>query len=100
VASLAVAEATGNARKWQDDDEAAGIFAHARDKLGSGAFRPCYAVSDSPADTIVDIAATIGAERLILGTTRRTTLVNVLHGNIIRRIARLLPEQIDLLVYA
>jgi amino acid transporter/nucleotide-binding universal stress UspA family protein len=88
------------ARKWQDDDEAARIFAYAKDKLGGGAFRACYAVSDSPADTIVDIAATIGAERLILGTTRRSVLLNVLRGNIIRRVARLLPEQIDLLVYA
>ena len=88
------------ARKWQDDDEAARIFAYAKGKLGGQAFRPCYAVSDSPADTIVDIAATIGAERLILGTKRRSVLLNVLRGNIIRRIARLLPEQIDLLVYA
>jgi amino acid transporter/nucleotide-binding universal stress UspA family protein len=88
------------ARKWQDDDEAARIFAYAKDKLGGGALRACYAVSDSPADTIVDIAATIGAERLILGTQRRSVLLNVLRGNIIRRVARLLPEQIDLLVYA
>jgi amino acid transporter/nucleotide-binding universal stress UspA family protein len=87
-------------RKWHDDEEATRIFAYARDKLGSGAFRPCYAVSDSPADTIVDIAATIGAEQLILGTTRRSALVNVLRGNIIRRVAKLLPEQIGLLVYA
>jgi porphobilinogen deaminase len=48
----------------------------------------------------VDIAATIGAERLILGATRRSALVNVLRGNIIRRIAKLLPEQIDLELYA
>ena len=88
------------ARKWQDDDEAARIFAYAKEKLGSQAFRPCYAVSDSPADTIVDIAATIGAERLILGTKRRSVLLDVLRGNIIRQVARLLPEQIDLLVYA
>jgi nucleotide-binding universal stress UspA family protein len=88
------------ARKWQDDDEAAQIFAYAKEKLGAQAFRPCYAVSDSPADTIVDIAATIGAERLILGTKRRSVLLNVLRGNIIRQVARLLPEQIDLLVYA
>lgn len=88
------------ARKWQDDDEAAQIFTYARNKLGSQAFRPCYAVSDSPADTIVDIAATIGAERLILGTKRRGVLLDVLRGNIIRQVARQLPEQIDLLVYA
>jgi amino acid transporter/nucleotide-binding universal stress UspA family protein len=87
-------------RRWQEDDEAAAIFAYAKEKLGGGAFRPCYAVSDSPADTIVDIAATIGAERLILGTKRRSVLLDVLRGNIIRQVARLLPEQIDLVVYA
>ncbi|MBI5397456.1 MAG: universal stress protein [Verrucomicrobia bacterium] len=92
--------AEDHARKWQDDEEASQVFVHAKSRLGSGGFCPCYAVSDSPADTIVDIAATIGAERLILGTTRRGALVNVLRGNIIRRIAKLLPEQIDLLVYA
>jgi amino acid transporter/nucleotide-binding universal stress UspA family protein len=87
-------------RKWQDDSDAAHIFAYTKGKLGIHAFRPCYAVSDSPADTIVDIAATIGAERLILGTTRRSGLLNVLRGNIISQIAKSLPEQIDLLVYA
>ena len=44
--------------------------------------------------------ATLGISRLILGTPRRTALVNILRGNIIREVAKLLPEDIDLLVYA
>jgi hypothetical protein len=41
---------------------------------------PCYAVSDSAADKIVDIAATVGAFYLILGAPERNMLVNVLRG--------------------
>jgi hypothetical protein len=57
-------------------------------------------VSDSPADTIVDIAATIGASYLIVGAPQRSYLINLLRGNIIRNISALLPEDIHLLVYA
>ncbi len=49
---------------------------------------------------IVDLAATIGAGRLILGTPQRNTLLNLLRGNIIRQVSTLLPENIHLLVYA
>ena len=61
---------------------------------------PGYAVSDSPADTIVDFAATIGASRLMLGAPSRSGLVNLLRGNIIRQVSDLLPDDIHLLVYA
>jgi amino acid transporter/nucleotide-binding universal stress UspA family protein len=87
-------------RKWQDDPEAVAIFNHTKAKLGQHPFRPCYTVSDSVADTIVEVAATIGASRLILGTPHRASVVNFLRGNIIRRVAQLLPEQIHLLVRA
>ena len=87
-------------RKWEDDDEASSIFAYAKNKLGNHRFLPCYAVSDSPAHTIVDIAATIGAARLIVGTSQRSALISFLRGDIIREISRILPEEIHLLVYA
>ena len=61
---------------------------------------PCYAVSESPADTIVDIAATVGASRLILGAPQRNALINMLRGNIVRYVADTLPEDIHMLVYA
>ena len=60
---------------------------------------PCYAVSDSAADTIVDIAATVGASYLILGAPQRSIIINLLRGNIIRNISSILPEEIPLLVY-
>ncbi|MBV8141283.1 MAG: amino acid permease [Verrucomicrobia bacterium] len=87
-------------RKWSDDDEAKAIFVYAKDKAEGHTLLPCYAVSDSAADTIVDIAATVGASYLILGAPERNMIVNLLRGNIIRNISSLLPEEIHLLVYA
>jgi len=87
-------------RKWQEDPEAREVFGAAKEKAGD--FLPlfCYAVSPSAAETIVDVAATLGAARLILGAPRRHALINMLRGNIIREVSNLLPEEIDLLVYA
>jgi amino acid transporter/nucleotide-binding universal stress UspA family protein len=87
-------------RKWKEDDEARAIFTYAKDKASGHTLLPAYAISDSPADTIVDIAATVGASYLIVGAPQRNALVNLLRGNIIRNISSILPEEIHLLVYA
>ena len=87
-------------RKWMEDPEAREIFAYASEKADGHTVLPCYAVSDSPADTSVDIAATVGSSRLILGAPHRSALLSLLRGNIIRQVAHLLPEDIHLLVYA
>ncbi|MEP6808712.1 MAG: universal stress protein [Chthoniobacterales bacterium] len=87
-------------RKWQEDEEARAIFAYAKEQAGDQPPLFCYAVSESAAETIVDIAATLGAARLILGAPGRNALINILRGNIIREVSSLLPEDIDLLVYA
>ena len=87
-------------RKWADDDEAYKIFQYAADHADGHTVLPCYAISESPADTIVDIAATVGASRLILGAPQRNALVIMLRGNIIRQVSDTLPEDIHLLVYA
>jgi nucleotide-binding universal stress UspA family protein len=87
-------------RKWADDDEAFKIFEYAAEHADGHTVLPCYAVSESPADTIVDIAATVGASRLILGAPQRNALLNMLRGNIIRRVSESLPEDIHMLVYA
>src|SRR5947208_3674083 len=87
-------------RKWQEDPEAAEIFAAAKEQAGDRPPLFCYAVSESAAEAIADIAATLGASRLILGAPRRNALVNILRGNLVREVSDLLPEEIDLLVYA
>ncbi|HXX41007.1 MAG TPA: universal stress protein [Chthoniobacterales bacterium] len=87
-------------RKWQDDPEASAVFADAQEKASDDKPLLCYAVSPSAAETIVDIAATLGASRVILGAPRRHALIKLLRGNVIREVSTLLPEEIDLLVYA
>jgi amino acid transporter/nucleotide-binding universal stress UspA family protein len=87
-------------RKWQDDEEASRVFNEAKEKAGDQPPLFAYAVSPSAAETIVDIAATLGASRLILGAPQRNALINLLRGNVIREVSNSLPEEIDLLVYA
>jgi len=87
-------------RKWQDDEEASRIFNEAKEKAGDHPPLFAYAVSPSAAETIVDLAATLGASRLILGAPQRNALINLLRGNVIREVSNSLPEEIDLLVYA
>lgn len=87
-------------RKWQEDEEASQIFTEAAQKAGEHKPLFAYAVSPSAAETIVDVAATLGASRLILGAPKRNALINLLRGNVIRQVASSLPEEIDLLVYA
>ncbi len=88
-------------RKWMDDEEAGAIFQYAKERAeGKATMLPCYAVSDSAAGTIVDLAATVGASRLILGAPHRSAVVSLLRGNIVRDVSDLLPEDIELLVFA
>jgi amino acid transporter/nucleotide-binding universal stress UspA family protein len=87
-------------RKWPEDAEASAIFGAAKQQATDVTPLFCYAVSPSAAETIVDIAATIGASRLILGAPKRNALINLLRGNVIREVSNLLPDEIDLLVYA
>lgn len=87
-------------RKWEEDEEASRIFNEAKRKAGDRPPLFAYAVSPSAAETIVDLAATLGASRLILGAPQRNALINLLRGNVIREVSSSLPEEIDLLVYA
>jgi amino acid transporter/nucleotide-binding universal stress UspA family protein len=100
VRPLPVLTEQDSKRKWQDDEQAREVFLAAKSKAGGHPVFPCYAVSDSVADTIVDITATMGASYLILGAPERKGLAQLLRGNIIRQISDNLPDDIHLLVYA
>jgi amino acid transporter/nucleotide-binding universal stress UspA family protein len=87
--------------KWQDDPEANAILSLML-KLGherNVPVMPVYAVSDDPAATILDLAATIGIDFLMLGTSHRLTLTNLLRGNVVVNIADQLPDSIRLVIY-
>ncbi len=75
-------------------------FTVAKQKAGDQPPLFCYAVSPSAAETIVDVAATLGASRLILGAPQRNALINFFAATSSAKSPILLPEEIDLLVYA
>jgi nucleotide-binding universal stress UspA family protein len=60
---------------------------------------PLYTISNAPDAVILDQAATLGVDYLILGATARHRMVRLLKGDLIARIAEKLPEEIKLLIY-
>jgi len=93
---------TGRGRpKWQDDPQAAAIMSLV---MKAGADRcvdvmPIYAVSDNPAGIILDLAATLGIDYLMLGSSHRMSMTKILKGNVIAQVAAGLPEDIRLIIY-
>jgi nucleotide-binding universal stress UspA family protein/L-asparagine transporter-like permease len=83
---------------WQDDPDAKVLFTRLETEARGLKVNKLYSVSDSPADTIIDIAATFGVDSVVLGGSRRATLVNLLKGNVVARVAANLPESMHLIV--
>ena len=83
---------------WQDDPDARVLFTRIEAEARGLKVNKLYSVSDSPADTIIDIAATFGIDSVVLGGSRRATLVNLLKGNVVARVAANLPESMHLIV--
>jgi amino acid transporter/nucleotide-binding universal stress UspA family protein len=87
--------------KWEDDPEANAIMASVT-KLGQErgvSVVPLYAVSQDAAATIVDLAATMGVDYLVLGASQRTAMTKLLRGSVATNIAQHLPESIQLLIF-
>jgi nucleotide-binding universal stress UspA family protein len=87
--------------KWQDDPEASKIMCN---MLELGRERgvtviPLYSVSEDPAGTILDLSATLGIDILLLGVPHRSTLAQLFKGDVATRVARDLPENIQLLIH-
>jgi nucleotide-binding universal stress UspA family protein len=87
--------------KWQDDPEAAAIMST---MLKLGAERdlcvlPVYAVSEDAATTILDLAATLGTDYLIIGASQRTAMAKLLRSSVATNVAQQLPESIHLIIY-
>jgi amino acid transporter/nucleotide-binding universal stress UspA family protein len=93
---------TQRRNRWQDDPQAAPIMSLML-KLGEETgvcVQPVYAESTDPAGTIVDIAATLGADIVMLGSSHRATMARLLKGNVIERVASNLPENIELVIHS
>ena len=87
--------------KWRDDPEANAIMSLMM-KLGAErdiCVLPVYAVSQDAAATIVDLSATMGVDYLVIGSTQRTALTNLLRGSVVTNVAQHLPESIQLLIF-
>ena len=100
VRALPALSEADHTRRWQEDEEASAVFSQARAIAAGHPVFPCYAVSDSVADTIVDITATMGASLLILGAPVRSRLLHLLRADVVQKVSDNLPEDIHLLVYA
>jgi amino acid transporter/nucleotide-binding universal stress UspA family protein len=91
----------GGRPKWQDDRQAAEIMYGTIDlarAVGVGVL-PVYAVSENPAGTIVDIAATLGVDILMLGSPHRNALAKLLRGDVVEEVAKNLPDNIQLVIH-
>jgi len=64
------------------------------------AMTPVYCTANKASDMIVELAATLGADLVILGGTRRGVLVNLLRGDTVREVSSQLPDEIPLVVVA
>jgi amino acid transporter/nucleotide-binding universal stress UspA family protein len=92
---------TAGRPKWQNDPEAAAIMS-AMLKLGAErgvSILPIYAVSDDAATTILDLAATLGVDYLVIGASQRTAMTKLLRGSVATNVAQQLPDSIHLIIY-
>jgi amino acid transporter/nucleotide-binding universal stress UspA family protein len=90
----------GRAR-WQDDPEAHAIMSSML-RLGEErglSVAPVYAVSLDAAATIVDLAATMGVDFLVIGASQRPAMAKLLRGSVATNVAQQLPESIHLLIF-
>lgn len=83
---------------WRKDPAAREVFEKLEAKASDVQVQKLYSTSDSPADTITDIAATFGVDAVVLGGSKRSSLVNLLKGNVVSRVAAQLPETMKLVV--
>jgi len=93
--------AMGRRPKWQDDPEANAIMSL---MLKQGKERgvcvlPVYAVSEDAPATILDLSATMGVDCLVIGTSQRSALSNLLRGSVANHIAQNLPDTIRLVIF-
>src|SRR6201993_3147807 len=87
--------------KWEDDPEANAIMCSMLKLGGERGINvvPLYAVSQDAAATIVDLAATMGIDFLVIGAPQRPAMVKLLRGSVATNVAQHLPESIKLLIF-
>ena len=86
---------------WREDPEASAILGTA---LQIGKHRgvttiPLFVSAPGAASIIVDMAATLGADFLMLGGTHRGAMTKLLRGSVVSEVAASLPDNIQLVIY-
>lgn len=61
---------------------------------------PLYAVHDSAAELILDHAATLGVDAVLMGISQRGALWKTLRGDVLQEVITYLPQSIPLLIHA
>ncbi len=86
----------------EEDQEAIATFRKAHEACVAEAVPlvPIYAVSPDVAYTILDFAATYSVNALLMGVSRRGTMLRALHGDTLTAVADQLPQDIPLLIHA
>src|SRR6516164_5360208 len=87
--------------KWRDDPEANAIMCSMLKLGGERGINvvPIYAVSQDAAATIVDLAATMGIDFLVIGASQRPAMVKLLRGSVATNVAQHLPDSIHMIIY-
>ena len=101
IAVLYPGTTTNGPASWKDDPEASAILNTAIQigKSRGVTVIPLFATATEAAPLIVDTAATIGADFLILGASGRGSLAKVLRGNVATQVAASLPDNIQLIIH-
>ena len=89
------------ATNWRDDPAASAILSTATQigRTRGITTVPVFASTSSVASLIVDTAATLGVDYLILGASHRGALTNMLRGDVASEVAGSLPDNIHLLIH-
>ena len=92
--------ATEVAGKLTDDAEAQRVLGEIRQAATAEKvlLTPVYCVSNRASDMITELAATLGADLVVLGGSKRKMLVNLLRGDTVQQVSNSLPEEIRLVV--
>jgi nucleotide-binding universal stress UspA family protein len=87
--------------KWKDDSHAKAIMSLMikEGEQRGVCVQPVYAVSEEPSATILDLAATLGVDYIILGASQRRSVADLLKGSVATQIAQNLPDTIRLVIF-
>ena len=92
----------GGRPRWQDDPEANAIMSFMLNLAAEKGVSvvPVYAISDEPATTILDLAATCAVDYVLLGASGRQYMSKLLRGNVVTEVSSKLPEDIGLIIHS